>query len=155
MRFILPVILILFFSCSKSEDLSKAEQEQFEQDLLLIEEYLAGRGLTANKTSSGLHYIIEEPGDGDHPGLSNTVTVNYRGYLTNNIIFDETKGHPATFPLSGVIKGWQEGIPLFKKNGKGMLLIPSRLGYGSSPPQGSQIPINAVLIFEVHLINFQ
>ena len=56
-----------------------------------------------------------------------------------------------TFPLSGVIQGWQEGIPLFKEGGSGILLIPSALGYGSQSV--GSIPANSVLIFDINLID--
>jgi FKBP-type peptidyl-prolyl cis-trans isomerase FkpA len=55
--------------------------------------------------------------------------------------------------LSGVIKGWQEGLQFFGKGGKGMLLVPSKMGYGSKPPAG--IRVNAVLIFNIHLIDIK
>jgi FKBP-type peptidyl-prolyl cis-trans isomerase FkpA len=82
-----------------------------------------------------------------------TVTVAYKGYLTDGTVFDESDSNGITFSLRNVIQGWQEGIPLFKEGGSGMLLIPSALGYGSSS-QG-QIPANSVLIFEITLIDVQ
>jgi FKBP-type peptidyl-prolyl cis-trans isomerase FkpA len=152
---VLLLLLVIVIACSKGDDSGQAEQAQLEKDVQIIEAYLTSRGLTASATASGLHYIIDEPGEGEHPTLASRVTVHYRGYLTNNILFDESKGAPITFPLAGVIKGWQEGIPLFKKGGKGMLLLPSKLGYGASPPPGSKIPAHAVLIFEVELVDFE
>ena len=77
----------------------------------------------------------------------------YKGYLTCNRVFDETTSvEPAEFGLNGVIPGWTEGIPLFKKGGKGKLLIPSALGYGPNGTFG--IPGNTVLIFDIELISF-
>ena len=67
-------------------------------------------------------------------------------------MFDQTTSGPATFPLSRVIAGWQEGIPLFKKGGKGLLLIPSTIAYGSRG--AGSIPPNAPIAFEVELVDF-
>jgi FKBP-type peptidyl-prolyl cis-trans isomerase FkpA len=85
------------------------------------------------------------------PNINSLVTVAYKGTLTDGTIFDQSSSSGATFPLSNVIQGWQEGIPLFSEGGSGILLIPSALGYGSQPV--GNIPENSVLIFEVTLLN--
>ena len=120
-----------------------------------IQNYLATNNLTAERTESGLYYVIEEEGDGSFPDLSSRVTVNYHGYLLNGSVFDSSidRGEPSEFELSGVIQGWQEGIPLFSKGGRGKLLIPHNLGYGCYPP-GDIIQPNGVIAFDVHLIDF-
>lgn len=127
-----------------------ADLEAFEQTA--IEDYLADNELTAEKTSSGLHYIIEEEGDGTHPDPGAEVTVNYQGYFLDGDIFDATSNGSVTFDLDNVIEGWQEGIPLFQKEGLGKLFIPSKLAYGKSPPNG--FPQNAVLVFDIELVDF-
>ena len=67
--------------------------------------------------------------------------------------FDSTEGRdPYTTSLFNTIRGWQQGIPLFKKNGKGKLLVPSHLGYGSR--DFGNIPKNSVLIFDIELLGF-
>ncbi|MGB1218088.1 MAG: FKBP-type peptidyl-prolyl cis-trans isomerase, partial [Saprospiraceae bacterium] len=63
------------------------------------------------------------------------------------------RGEPIEFPLTGVIKGWQEAIPLLSKGGKGTFLIPSGLAYGARGA-GADIPGNTVLIFDVELLDF-
>jgi len=141
---------ILLFGCKKEKDLSPAAQ--LEKDIEIIQTYLADKNLTAQSTASGLHYIIEVEGDGEHPTVNSSVTVFYKGYYPDDVIFDQTGTNPATFPLGNVILGWQEGIPVFKKGGKGKLFLPSALAYGSTPPQG--IPKNAVMIFDVELVSF-
>jgi FKBP-type peptidyl-prolyl cis-trans isomerase FkpA len=124
-----------------------------ESDMVKIEKYLADNNLTATSTASGLYYIITKEGTGGHPNLQSTVTVKYKGYLRNGEVFDETLGNEtATFALNRVIQGWQEGIPLLKKGGKGTFFIPSDLGYGSQ--KAGSIPANSVLIFEVELVSF-
>ncbi len=140
---IMSFVLVLTISCGDKTDTRPAQEQ--------IDEYLTKEGMTALKTSSGLNYIILDEGMGTaRPDISSTVTVNYTGRLLNGDEFDA--GSNVSFPLSRVILGWQEGIPLFKKGGKGILLIPPDLGYGSSGT--GSIPPNAVLVFEIELLDF-
>jgi len=97
-----------------------------------------------------LYYVIEEPGSSEHPTINDQVTVNYIGFLLNGDVFDQDFN--ITFGLDQVIPGWQEGIPLFGKGGKGLLIIPSHLGYGDRTLTG--IPANSVIVFEIHLLDF-
>jgi FKBP-type peptidyl-prolyl cis-trans isomerase FkpA len=95
--------------------------------------------------------VIKEAGDGVKPTSSSIVTVAYKGYYTDGEVFDESSASGITFPLQNVIKGWTEGIPLFKEGGSGTLLIPSHLGYGSNDSNG--ITGGSVLVFDVKLIS--
>ena len=81
-----------------------------------------------------------------------TVKVHYKGYLTDGSVFDETSGNAREFALYSVIEGWQIGIPLFGKGGKGKLFIPSDYGYGGSSTD--EIPAHSVLIFDIVLSDF-
>lgn len=146
MKTLLPFLFLslVIGSCNK-------EKHQAKKDKKEIEKYLKDKGLTAQSTESGLYYIIDVPGTGTQPSVTSDVTVKYKGYLTTSYVFDESVSSGATFNLSQVIKGWQEGIPLFKEGGKGKLLIPSALGYGDNAK--SNIPANSVLIFEVELLD--
>lgn len=139
----------LFFSCKKS----LSPEEQLKADIEKIEKYLADHSLTAQKTDSGLYYIITKDGTGGHPATSSTVKVRYKGYLLDGSVFDETGTNTANFALYNLIEGWREGIPLLKKGGKGTFFIPSGLGYGDEAKTG--IPANSVLIFEIELVDFQ
>ena len=147
------LLLLLVSSCSKEDD---AAARQLEADIALIDGWLADQGLVAESTSSGLRYIIEDPGNGtSFPTGSSYVTVAYVGKLLDGSIFDASPGgNPVSFTLSGTIKGWREGIPKFRKGGKGKLLIPSGLAYGNYSPS-PKVPANAVLIFDIQLIDFQ
>ena len=135
---------LLFAGCKR--------QEVTDKELIL--EYLAANNLTAESTDEGVYYIIEQEGNGEHPTINDQVTVHYEGFLLDGTKFDSSidRGEPTTFPLSGVIEGWQIGIPKFSKGGSGKLFVPSKLAYGSSPPSG--IPADAVMIFTVQLIDF-
>ena len=100
-------------------------------------------------TKSGLQYRIVKPGTGRKPMAEDTVTVNYRGTLIDGTEFDSSysRGQPATFPLSGVIAGWTEGVQQVQEGGKIELVIPPALAYGDKGPLANQ-----VLVFEVELI---
>ena len=117
-----------------------------------IEAYLKSNNLEAQKTESNIYYVVTREGDGTHPTVADEVTVHYKGYFLNGEQFDSSydRGEPTSFPLGRVVRGWQEGIPLFSKGGAGTLFLPSNLGYGSYPPPG--IPPNSVLIFDVELM---
>jgi FKBP-type peptidyl-prolyl cis-trans isomerase FkpA len=99
---------------------------------------------------SGLYYVDEETGTGENPDPTSTVRVAYKGYFTNGEVFDESSSAGITFGLNQVIQGGRVGIPFFKEGGRGKLIIPSGLAYGSRPR--SDIPANSVLIFDIELI---
>ena len=107
------------------------------------------------QTASGLQYKVIEEGTGAKPTIDNTVVVHYEGQLINGQIFDSSRqrGQPAEFGLGQVIRGWTEGLRLMKEGGKTRLFIPSELGYG--PGGTGNIPANAVLIFDVELIEIK
>ena len=110
--------------------------------------------LEFQETASGLKYRVLRRSEGKKPAASNTVTVNYRGWLDNGREFDSSykRGEPISFPLDGVIPGWTEGMQLIGSGGMIELWIPSDLGYGAagSPPS---VPPNAALHFIVELLS--
>lgn len=106
---------------------------------------------------NGLQYRVLRKGTGTKsPKATDTVTVHYKGTLTNGDEFDSSysRNEPATFPLNRVIQGWTDGLQLMKTGDKWELFIPSNLGYGANgaPPN---IGPNEVLIFEVELIEIK
>jgi FKBP-type peptidyl-prolyl cis-trans isomerase FklB len=105
-------------------------------------------------TASGLQYKVIKEGTGAQPKATDTVTVNYRGTLINGTEFDSSykRGQPATFPVSGVIKGWTEALQLMKTGSKYQLFIPSSLAYGERAIS-ADIASNSTLIFEVELLD--
>jgi FKBP-type peptidyl-prolyl cis-trans isomerase FklB len=119
--------------------------------------------LATNKTKegvvtlpSGLQYKILKAGAGPKPAASDSVVCNYRGTLLNGKEFDSSykRGQPATFPVSGVIKGWTEALQLMPVGSKWQLFIPSNLAYAERGA-GGDIGPNATLIFEVELMSIQ
>lgn len=152
MRYLTTVLAfcgLFLFSCDKT----LSPEEQLQADIEKIKQYLTDNNLAAQSTASGLHFIITNEGSGGHPNLQSTVKVKYKGYLLDGMVFDQTTGNQTrSFALAGLIKGWQEGIPLLKQGGKGTFFLPSALGYG---PEGSgPVPPNSVLIFEIELVDF-
>ncbi|GAA3775453.1 FKBP-type peptidyl-prolyl cis-trans isomerase [Flavobacterium ginsengiterrae] len=144
---LLVIAITLFISCSGDKDEVKDFTAQNEKEIV---DYLAQNNLTAQRTESGLHYIITKEGEGDHPTIDSTVTVIYKGYFTNGKVFDENQ-EGVSFALKNLIPGWKEGIPFFKPGGEGMLFVPAHLGYGSKGVKA--VPGGSVLIFDIKLVS--
>ena len=104
-------------------------------------------------TESGLQYLILLEGRGNNPTLNDNVTVHYHGTLIDGTIFDSSvdRKQPATFPLNGVIPGWQEALQMMSVGSKWKIFIPSELAYGESG--AGAIGPNSTLIFEVELLS--
>ena len=119
--------------------------------------------LAANKTKdgvvalpSGLQYKILQEGTGPKPAATDSVVCNYRGTLLDGKEFDSSykRGQPATFPVTGVIKGWTEALQLMPVGSKWQLFVPSELAYADRGA-GADIKPGATLIFEVELVSIQ
>jgi FKBP-type peptidyl-prolyl cis-trans isomerase FklB len=104
---------------------------------------------------SGLQYKVLTPGTGPKPTATDSVICNYRGTLLDNTEFDSSykRGQPATFPVSGVIKGWTEALQLMPVGSKWQLFIPADLAYGERGQR--TIGPNATLVFELELLSIQ
>ena len=107
--------------------------------------------------AGGMKQWDVKDGDGEPCPPNATVTIHYTGWTLDGNSFDSSRkrGEPTTFPLSNLIKGWQEGIPGMKPGGIRRLMIPPEWAYGASPPTRSNIPPNATLVFEVKLLGWQ
>ena len=119
--------------------------------------------LAENKTKdgvktlpSGLEYKVLTEGTGPKPTASDTVECNYRGTLIDGKEFDSSDKHggPATFPVSGVIKGWTEALQLMPVGSKWQLFIPPDLAYGDRGA-GPDIGPDSTLIFDVELVSIK
>lgn len=102
-----------------------------------------------------LQIVDEKVGTGDTVKAGDTVTAHYTGAVASTgIIFQSSHdtGQPVPFSLDQVIKGWTEGVPGMKVGGVRRLIIPADKAYGANPPQGSGIPANAPLVFDIELV---
>lgn len=143
--FLIAFALILFSSCSKTEEfIDYSSQNDAE-----IQAYIASNNLDAQQSNSGLYYIINEQGTGEKPVLNDRVKVIYKGYLTDGTVFDENTEGFDTY-LQNLIQGWLEGLTYFNEGSTGKLIIPAHLGYGGS--SSGDIPAGSVLIFDIELI---
>ena len=133
------------------KDLS--EKNKSEGDAFLAENK-SKEGVVA--LPSGLQYKILKAGDGPKPAASDSVVCNYKGTLISGKEFDSSykRGQPATFPVSGVIKGWTEALQLMPVGSKWQLFIPPDLAYGDRGA-GADIQPDSTLIFEVELMSIQ
>jgi len=158
--FLLAVPFVMT-ACTKNEtnntcqlSLSKAVAPPAE--IASVQNYLSAKSITATQHTSGLYYVINNPGANITPTACSAVTVKYVGRLTNGSTFEDSNtSNPngITFTLGQLISGWQIGIPLVQKGGSITLYIPPSLGYGASA--SGPIPANSILIFTIELVNVQ
>lgn len=136
----------------KAIDQAKKKENNVQDQPQLQGKPLADFTPTASITE--LKTIDTVAGTGDTVKPGDTVTVDYTGAVASTgVVFQSSKdsGQPVSFSLSQVIAGWSQGIPGMKVGGTRRLLIPANLAYGAHPPQGSGIPADADLVFDVTL----
>ena len=137
--------------------LETRRQERVKEAALEQAQLIQKKWPQAVTTKSGLKYVVEKQGEGEAtPKPGDRVTVHYSGRLLDGQEFDSSykRGEPIEFAVGQgqVIKGWDEALLSMKKDEKRTLIIPPELGYGT---QGrGPIPPNAVMIFEVELVDF-
>lgn len=147
----LALLVVLFVSCNSSDDgISVDYTAENEEEIL---NYISTNNLDATGTDSGLYYVIDEIGEGSEITAFSDVTVKYSGYFTNGDVFDENIDPGITNNLQYLISGWKEGLQYFNEGGRGMLLIPSHLAYGSS--DYNTIPGGSVLIFNIEIVDVE
>lgn len=152
-RFLLSVslstVLLLLPACESGK---KTEPAQKAAASLSTGAALTTDGMTT--TPSGLRYkvLASGPAGGRSPTLYDSVTVHYKGTLTDGTVFDSSyeRGAPATFGVNQVIPGWTEALQLMKPGDQWLLYLPSNIAYGALAT--GMIPPNSDLIFQVHLL---
>jgi FKBP-type peptidyl-prolyl cis-trans isomerase FklB len=141
----------------------RKKQEQEAQQLADTNKKEGDAFLAENKTKagvvtlpSGLQYKILAEGTGPKPATTDSVVCNYKGTLLDGTEFDSSAKHggPATFPVTGVIKGWTEALQLMAVGSKWELFVPADLAYGQRGT-GAGIGPNSTLIFEVELVSIK
>lgn len=123
--------------------------------------YLQSKNITAQKTAKGTFVVVTEPGTGPAVDSGKAVHVKYLGKTFAGVPFDgnldSTFHHtdPYVFVIGGrgAIEGWDDGLRLFHKGGKGQLYIPSMLAYGGNPPQGAPFKPFENLMFDVEIVD--
>ncbi len=143
--FWLTLILVAMVACD-TED----AEDRAEKDRKKIIDYLHENELDYYEHESGVFIVMDNPGSGSHPGEGSTVRMSYTGYLLDEEVFDSATN--ADIFLPNTVRGFRKGVMEFKRGGSGTILIPSGLGYGTSGT--GSIPGNAVLIFDVEIIDF-
>jgi FKBP-type peptidyl-prolyl cis-trans isomerase FkpA len=152
----------------------KKQKEQVAKDSVAIETYLAKNNITAQKTESGLYYVITTPGKGENGKSGQSVKVNYAGYTLDGVYFDTSvksvameKGlydpqreqfapyapYDVTIDRSQVIIGWHEALKVLNEGSKATIFVPSTMAYG---PQGKgQIKPNECLVFDLEVVDIK
>ncbi len=156
----------------QNEQAMLEESLQLAKDTTAIAEYLKAKSIVAQKTESGLRYVMTKPGKGDNAKQGQTVKVNYTGFLLDGTCFDSSiesiarannvfneyrmpyEPMEATIGQQGLAAGWQEAITLMNKGSKLTVYIPSPLGFG--PQRRSEIiGENAILVFDLELVEIK
>lgn len=139
------------FQQQKSQELAEIMNKKQAESKAFME--ANAKNPDVKTTESGLQYEIIKAGDGATPSADDKVIAHYEGTLIDGTKFDSSydRGEPATFPVNGVIKGWQEALQMMKEGGKWRVVIPGSLAYG---PQGAgdKIGPNETLVFTIELI---
>jgi FKBP-type peptidyl-prolyl cis-trans isomerase FkpA len=142
-----------------ADEAEAKEKATIEPDSKAIEAYAAKNGLTMQKTASGVYYAITKPGSGPNAEPGKELTMNYTGTTLDGAKFDSNTdpafNHVSPFKfnlgMGMVIPGWDEGMTMFNKGSKGILLIPSALAYGSRG--NAKIKPNTILRFDVEVVD--
>lgn len=139
------------FQQRKAKALAEEMNKKQEVATKYLEENKTKEGVVT--TESGLQYKIIKAGDGATPKPEDKVIAHYKGTLLDGTVFDSSydRGEPATFPVEGVIQGWQEALQLMKEGAKWELVIPASLAYGPRGA-GQLIGPNETLKFEIELV---
>lgn len=121
-----------------------------------IQAYALANGISASPLPSGLYYEIIDPGSGPTPTLTSTISITYEGKMLDGTVFDQrtTPNNTPTdppWPLSDLIEGWRQGLPLIQEGGHIKLIVPSSMAYGCTGY--GTIPGNAILFFDIQLVD--
>ena len=158
------------YVAKQNEDALKLQNEQLAKDTLAIDLYLKDKAVVAQKTTSGLRYVITKAGNGPNAQPSQSVKVNYTGYLLDGTCFDSSIESVAkkenvfneqrkpyeplqlTLGMQQVIPGWEEALGLMNKGSKMTVYIPSTLAYGNRR-RSEVIVENSILMFDMELVD--
>ena len=155
----------------QNQDYVKQQEQQLASDVETIDNFLKEKGITAEKTDSGLRYIITKPGKGENAKPGQSATINYSGYLLNGKFFDSSiesvarlnnvftdgrtyEPYTVVVDAGSVIKGWEEVMKLMNKGSKITVYIPSTLAYGNQR-RSEEILENSILVFDMEMVEIK
>jgi FKBP-type peptidyl-prolyl cis-trans isomerase FkpA len=149
---LLSVLLLLAGGIGCIKD-TGCQNKSVDSERAAILAYASANSITATAHSTGVYYQVLSAGGGPTPTSSSKIFVTYTGKLLDGTQFDAGTTPAGGWVLSGLIQGWQIGLPLIQKGGRILLIIPSSLAYGC---QGAgTVPGNSVLFFDVTLNDVQ
>ena len=152
--FLLLSLTLLLGACEKD---STTTPDYAAQDDATIQQYIKDKGLSGFvRDTSGVYVSITQPGTGPNAVKKQSVKVLYTGTLLDGTVFDSnltSLGFPFLLGRSLVIPGWDKGFQYFNKGAKGILLIPSPMGYGQNAT--GKIPANSILRFDVEVVDIK
>jgi FKBP-type peptidyl-prolyl cis-trans isomerase len=133
------------------------DDAQLAADIVAIDSFLIDSLHTdpdaIHKDPSGLRYVFSTLGTGSKAISTSVITVTYTGKILPTLAAFTTQVSPTQLPLSGLIRGWQIGIPLIPEGSQVTLYLPSGLGYGPSGTADGTVLPNTNLAFDIHLIS--
>ncbi|NJN41813.1 MAG: hypothetical protein HC811_05865 [Flammeovirgaceae bacterium] len=150
----------------------KAQFEQLAKDTVIIDNYLREKGIAAQRTNSGIRYVITKMGTGNNAVQGQTVKINYAGYLLSTGkyfdtsietiarqqgIFTEGRPYEPYELVAGqntVIAGWEEALLMMNKGAKMTVYIPSGLAYGPRR-RSEEIIENSILAFDMEMVDIK
>ena len=144
----------------RADQASLMEQQKI-KEVEAIASYLEKKNIKAQKTAKGTFVVITEPGTGPTADSGKAVHVKYTGKSFDGKPFDSnidssfhhTDPYVLVIGNRGAIEGWDDGLRLFRKGGKGQLYVPSMLAYGGNPPQGAPFKPFENLMFDVEIVD--
>src|SRR5574338_866986 len=126
---------------------------EIDKELKAMETYLASKKINAQKTGMGVYVDIKQQGDGPMADSGKVLTVKYTGRKLDNDSVFESNTYSFVLGKFKVIQGWDQGLRVFKKGGKGTIYIPGFLAYGKDVTPGSPFKPYEPLIFDVEVLD--
>jgi len=142
-------------------DQTSLMEKQKSKEIEDIANYLEKKNIKAQKTAKGTFVVITDPGTGPAADSGKAVHVKYTGKTLDGKRFDSNvdslartkEPYVLVIGSRGAIEGWDDGLRLFHKGGKGQLYVPSMLAYGGNPPQGAPFKAFENLMFDVEIVD--
>ena len=146
---LMGVGMLLFAACKKNDDVTLTAAQEDDA----IKAYIAKKSWTAKSTTEGVYYVTDVEGTGATPLLTDYVNIKFKGYLLNETLVSDSRDSAIEFKLNELIVGLQIGLQKFKVGGKGKILIPSALAFGTQ--SSTTVPTNSIMVFDIELVSAQ